>query len=191
MRYLVICLSLLLAYSCCRTSVASEAPLEERVRSVLGASPASRWDADEDGREIRLDGIAIVIAEASASDLDAAILLALGWHESRFARYVGRGCRDIPEGASDCDGGRARSYWQAWRVTCRSAWRLPRGSEAATLAFAACALRRFHGSAKRCRGRHPAGYWAGAFSGYRSVDCLWAPGAERARTLALRLSQLN
>jgi hypothetical protein len=188
MRYALIVLVGLLVYSCGRDATAET--LEERVRAVLGESPPSRWDADERGRDERLDALASIIADASSGPLDAAILLALGWHESRFAGYVGRGCRDIPEEAANCDGGRARSYWQAWRVSCRQAWELPRGSEQATRAFAACALRRFHGSAKRCHGRHPAGHWAGAFSGYRSVDCTWRPGAERARTLALRRSQL-
>lgn len=190
MRYALIAFVLLTAYTCGRSAQAEE-PLETRVRGVLAGMPVSRWDADEEGREGRLDDLARIVADVAESDLDAAILLAIGGEESNFAGYVGRGCTDVPKSAANCDGGRARSYWQAWRVACRTAWELPRGSEQATYAFASCALKRFRGAAKHCRGRHPAGYWAGAFAGYRkSTECAWGPGARRAETLALRVAQL-
>ena len=188
MRKMIPVLVILVVYACGRDSVAGQ---ESGVLRELQSMPRSRFDVDgPDGRADRLSRLAGVIARVSAKPRDRAILLTLGRNESAFAEYVGAGCTDIPEGAPDCDGGRARSYWQAWEVACPQAWKLERGSDEATEAFARCALRQMHSAARRCRGRHPAGYWAGGFSGYRSASCTWGPAAARARELEVRASRL-
>jgi hypothetical protein len=102
----------------------------------------------------------------------------------------------IPDGAAHCDEGTSRSPWQLKAVSCRSGWAHRRGSKAALDAFAVCARKRFLGALKRCDGRHPGGRMAGAFAGYRSVDCTWEgrpnDGARaRARMYRLRLMQLS
>lgn len=189
----------LLAYCCGRESEADEpAPRVERIRLVLGAMPVSTWDRDEEpkARAARLDVLARAISEASRTDEEAAVLLAIGGAESGFAGYVQAGCTDVPPRASDCDGGLARSPWQMHEVACRPGWALSRGSEEALGVFAVCARKRFSGALRRCSGQHPGGDLAGAMAGYRSVDCRWEgrphDGARaRARLFALRLQQLR
>lgn len=188
---------LLLAFCCGRTADADERPsLETRVRSVLERMPTSKWDHDEspESRSQRLDEIASAIAAASRTDHEAAALLTIGNRESTWVRYVREGCNypdGIPKGASTCDRGTSRTYWQMKGVSCRPGWALPRGSDETVVVFAMCARRRFVGALRRCKGRHPAGDVAGAFAGYRSVDCEWPEGAARAKEFWLRLQQLG
>lgn len=115
----------------------------------------------------------------------AAALLALGWHETRWAQYVGRGrCLDGPKG-SRCDPDpktglpRARGYWQLWRVAARDAWALPVGTPNALRAEAWAAMRRLAGARARCvkRALTPL---TGAFSGYAGRRCRWMPAKVRA-----------
>lgn len=183
----------LVAYCCNRPVEAKPNDLEARIRNVIGRTPPSSWDQESEAqRAVRLDLAAHAVRLGSQGDEQlAAALIALGQHESGFAQYVGEGCDPVPKGAANCDGGRARSYWQAWRVACPRAWELPRGSREATIAFAVCAGKKLQGQAKRCQGQHPAGYWAGAFSGYRSTPCDWKPAAERARTMQVKLQLLQ
>jgi len=189
----------LVVWSCGRESEAAEPTIEDRVFSVLQSLPRSKWDAEEptDEREARLDFLAVTIATASRDESDAAALLTILWFESRGARYVQAGCRseDIPIGAPNCSGGRARSPWQLERVACQEGWALPRGSDAALLAFATCARRRWRGALTRCEGKHAGGRLAGSFAGYRSVDCAWEGGPHqgsraRARGFQVRFNQL-
>jgi hypothetical protein len=197
-------LAAILAYCCGRVSdVEAEyrEPWRDRIRVVLKGMPRSVFDEESDGEQrARLDAAAVAIDQASRTPQDAAALLAIGGAESAFAEYVGAGCHypdGIPEGASTCDRGKSRSYWQAKRVACRAAWALPRGSDAALRAFAVCARKRFSGALTRCDGQHPSGdRIAGGFAGYRSVDCAWEgrdhDGARaRARLYRLRLGQLH
>jgi hypothetical protein len=192
-------LLLLLVYSCGRPAEASENHLRARVLSALERQPVSKWD-DESPKErrARLEFIADAIAGASRNAHEAAVLLTIGEVETHWAGYVGAGCDypgGIPEGASTCDRGTSRSYWQMKESACREAWLLPRGSDRAMYAFAKCARERFNGAIKRCAGRHPGGDLAGGFAGYRSVDCAWEgrehDGARaRARRFHRRLAQL-
>jgi hypothetical protein len=115
----------------------------------------------------------------------AARLVALGWGESRYARYVGAGrCLDGPLG-SQCDPHprtgepRARSYWQLWRVAAPEVWYLPAGGPRELRAAAWAAARRLSGARTRCRGRGVSEF-AGAYAGYRALPCRWAPAIGRA-----------
>lgn len=197
-------LFILLAIVCAtgRSSATPKQPTElrDQIRLVLGNLQRSMWDADEDPSEqaARLDLAADAMAAATKDEFEAAALLTIGGVETNFAGYVAAGCKypeGIPKGASTCDNGTSRSYWQMKITACRTGWALERGSTQALFAFAKCARARFLGSLKRCDGRHPGGRLAGAFAGYRSVDCEWEgrpyDGARaRAAALQVRLSQL-
>ena len=141
---------------------------------------------------ILLRPVALAIELATDDTTEQAALVALGWHESRWARYVVSGyCSDGPSGAR-CDNGRARSPWQTHRSACPSAWALAEEDPRALERSAVCAVRLLRGARGRCRGMHPAGDLAGAFSGYaRSSVCTWAPAAGRARSAAAALMALE
>lgn len=167
--------------------------IREAILAVLMGLPAWYEDAGEP-RAARLEllgPVASAIAGASGGDHQrAAALIALGWHESKFGRYVLEGrCSDGPPGAR-CDNGRARGAWQLWAVACPAAYQYPAGSLESLELEARCADRLLQGARGRCRGRHPAGALAGAFSGYRGLDCRWPGGAGRARTAEAVLFEL-
>lgn len=162
------------------------------ILAVLLSLPA--WHLDRDPPEARsamLRPVADVIAEVSADATDAAALIALGWHETKYARLVLEGrCSEMPEG-NRCDDGRARGAWQLWHVACPSAYAFPAGSPESLRAEATCARRLLRGQLGRCRARHPAGDWAGAFAGYRGASCVWPAAARRARTMLDLLARLR
>lgn len=165
--------------------------LETRVYKALMAQPPAVVDTEsKHERAIRMRGVARDVTRVSRKERDAAVLLALGWHESRWAQYVGAGCVEIPEGAADCDAGLARSYWQVHKW-CRPGWRLRRGHAKAPREFANCAIRHWRGALARCRNKHPAGELAGGFSGYRFAPCDWSGGVERAKTYRRMLEALQ
>jgi len=173
-------------------------PLLGPLLAILLALPSWHQDRGEESaaREQRLTMVATAISRATGGDLRrSARLLALGWHESRWARYVGEGrCADGPKGAR-CDPdrrgvARARTYWQLHYRACPAAWRLPAGSQAELNAAAHCADALLRGALHRCRNRSPAGVEAGAFAGYRGIDCTWRGGAKRARTADVMASRL-
>ena len=166
--------------------------LQAAVLSVLMGLTPSKWDTGAPAaRRSRLEPVSDAIALASRDPQEAAILIALGDAESHFAEYVGAGCEEVPEGAANCDGGKARSYWQAWQSACPAAWKLPRGSQDSVYAFADCAIRRFRGALSRCREQTTLGYWAGGFSGYRQLSrCSWRPAVSRANAMHVKHSLL-
>lgn len=171
--------------------------LFDAIVAILLAWPAFYTEVDEqpEKRRARLVVAAIEIEQASRATREpgetAAALLALGFHESRFAAYVGEGrCHEGPKGAR-CDNGKARGYFQLWLVACPSAWRLEPGSRESLRAEARCAARAWRGARLRCRNRHPAGPIAGAFAGYRGADCEWSRGARRAKTWDRLVGRLN
>jgi len=165
MRFLFAVLAVLLVWSCGRSADAT--PLRESIREALFREPVSVYDAGEEGREARLNEVATAIDLASdGKPLRAAVLLAIGRHESAWARYVGEWCEEVPDGAPDCDRGTSLSYWQMKRVTCPKGW-----ATRDVRVFATCADRIFRGAVRRCSGRHPMGDIAGGFSGYWSADC--------------------
>jgi hypothetical protein len=156
------------------------------ILAILLAWPAFYTETDEqpEKRRARLVMAALAIEHAANATADpqetAAALLTIGFEESRFAAYVGEGrCSEGPKGAR-CDEGKARGYWQLWRVACPRAWQLEHNSRRALREQARCAARTWRGAKLRCRRRHPAGPVAGAFAGYRGADCTWHRGAKRA-----------
>jgi hypothetical protein len=170
--------------------------LAKTLLAILVALPPWYQDLDEPrlAREVRLEPVAIEIDRAAHSlryhepvEI-AAALLTIGWHESRWARYVGEGrCMDGPPGAR-CDPHRgvprARSYWQVHRGTCPAAWAHEPGSHGELKAAARCAAVRWQGAYGRCRRRCEAGPIVGAFAGYKGADCNWRGGVTRAKTFA-------
>jgi len=131
--------------------------------------------ATSEQRERALAPVAIAIAEASRDTTDAALLVALGLHESGFASGVVHGvCR-----AGECDGGKARGSWQLHQSACREAWALDAGTDGSIAAEARCAIRqlRYHGW--RCR-EHALSPTVGAFSG--GASCHWLGAEARVRT---------
>lgn len=172
--------------------------------AILLSFPPHFTDAGEapEAREARLTPVAESIAEAVKGHPDAvtiaSALLELGRSETHYAAYVLEGrCLDGPVG-SQCDPDsrtgkpRARGPWQVWSW-CREAWEYPAGSRESLRAEARCAARNWAYARHRCRGAHPAGTWAGAFSGYRAQSCRWQPAAARAtrmRSVHARLAAL-
>lgn len=159
----------------------------DAILAVLLALPAWYQDVGDADRPVWLAPVASAISRATESRAEVAALVALGFHESRYARYVVDGrCSDGPIGAR-CDNGRARTPWQVWRVACPVAWTHPDGSQESLDAAARCAAGLLRGGRGRCRGRHPAGDLAGAFSAYRGASCTWSGGAARARSAGAAL----
>lgn len=125
----------------------------------------------------------------------AAALLALGWHETRWAQYVGEGrCAEGPPGQR-CDPDRAgrpraRSYWQVWRVAWPQLWKTRPGSPEAVQEAAWGAAVRMSGAWWRCR-KQAVTPLAGAFSGYRALSCTWPSATDRAATTQRMLVRLH
>lgn len=174
----------------------TESRLVRATRAVLESLPVAWVDRDEDP-ELRRERLAILAAELAAAaedradwDVVTSAGIEIAWAESRLARYVADGrCEDGPEG-SRCDIDpatgipRARGYFQQWKAACPLAYEHPAGSRESLQQEARCVVRLWSAARVRCRGRHPAGEWAGAFSGYRSVDCRWPLGKRRAEHMA-------
>jgi hypothetical protein len=125
--------------------------------------------------------VAAVVESVTASQQERAVLVALGWHESRFAHYVLEGrCEDGPRGAR-CDAGMARGPWQVHRW-CRAAWAVEDGTPEALRAGAACALRAIRTHAARCASEART-VLDGAFAGYATGHaCAWRGSAARVQT---------
>ena len=140
-----------------------------------------------DVRARALTPVAEAIAEESSSPAEAARLIALGLHESRFAVSVVRdGCSGLP--ASACDHRRARGAWQLHTAACSEAYEHRAGTEASIHAEARCAVKLMRGYMSSCR-EHGATPAEGAFSGYATGGlCHWRGAEERAKT-ALRIER--
>jgi len=164
-----------------------------RVLAAMVVMPTWYQDVEEtpEQRADLLRPVALAIAQATDDRVEQAALVSLGWHESRWARYVLEGrCQDGPSGAR-CDNGRAVSPWQVWAVACPSAHAVPADHPVVNERAAACAVRLLRGGRSRCRGLHPAGDWAGAFVAYGGgASCQKQSGAERARTMQTVLPRL-
>lgn len=158
-----------------------------RVLAAMLGQPAWYEDASEtpEQRADLLRPAAMAITLATGDTAEQAALVALGWHESRWARYVIEGrCQDGPDGAR-CDSGRARSPWQVHSYgLCREAWRYTEDDPRTLELAAQCSVRLLRGAKSRCAGLHPAGDWAGAFSQYGTgARCTRAKSAERVATM--------
>lgn len=177
-------------------------PLASAVHTALWGTPASALDRKEtvEARWSRLYDVARAIEAAARSSkfsspvTVAAALLALGQHESTWARYIGEDrCSDGPPGMQ-CDPDesgtpRARGYWQLHRSACPEIWQHAPSAERLMLE-AECAANAFARAADRCFSKHPDGVMAGALGGYRG-KCD-APDADlRRRTWAVYVDVLE
>jgi hypothetical protein len=115
-----------------------------------------------------------------------ALLGAVGWHESAFAKHVGAGaCKPW-----ECDGGRARHYWQtqAGPRLPRAEWLELEGVEYYPTTRAAYAAARELGFGhRRCRSIEG----AIAFYARPATGCRWPGAAPRARTYRRLLARLE
>lgn len=146
---------------------------------LLSLTPYKLDNETPTERKARLTVVADAIAKASKTPNDAAMLLALGWHESKFAEYVGNDRCEAVKWA--CDAGKARGYWQSHKLTCPKYWALPKRHPEATQAAAQCAVRRLRGFGVTCSRRgHDAA--SGSFAGWAGRGCKWSGSAERVTT---------
>jgi hypothetical protein len=85
----------------------------ELILAALLAFPAYHGDHETgEAREARLAPYAAGIARHARTADEAAAMVAIGQHESRWAAYVTDGrCHEGPAGQR-CDNGRARGPWQ-------------------------------------------------------------------------------
>lgn len=122
--------------------------------------------------------VAEVIDRVARTREERAALIADGWFESRFARYVIEGrCQDGPKGAR-CDPDkngvpRARGVWQVWHY-CKG-----QGTEAE----ARCVLSQMRLGLSRC------GSWEGAFSALHGPGCGWSGARERVQLMRKLLAK--
>jgi len=153
------------------------------ILAALLAVPAYQHPSEQaetaEARRARLAAVADAIAAVARNRDEAAALVALGRHESGFARLVQEGrCDEMPAGQR-CDTGRARGTWQLWQVACPAAYRHAAGSADSLRAEAACAVGLLRLAGKRCSSGADGtdAWWAGAFSGYAGAACSarWAP----------------
>lgn len=158
------------------------------ILAVLLTLPQYRGDAHADptveDRARLLRPVAVAIADVSRNATEAAALVALGYHETAYARFVLDGvCYQGPVGAR-CDGGKARGAWQVWNW-CRPLWAAPENAPGRHLAGARCAISLLR------RGRQQCGTLAGAFGVYAGKGCEWKGGPGRVRTTNLMEGRLR
>lgn len=155
---------------------------------ALPAFSAEPTPETPEQRAERLKPVAVAVWDASERRPNgftrgqwSAVILALGWHESRYARYVQAGeCHRGPVGAR-CDDGKARGPWQQHAAACRELWASEPGSEDAVKAGARCASRLLNSAMRRCRSRNQDPL-AGAYSGYAGASCIAPWSYRRANT---------
>lgn len=185
-RLLLICAAL--------TLTGAAPPPQSRTQVVLDRIlhlPVWQHDAElsRDERARLLRPVAEAIAGAARSREEIAALVALGWHESRYARYVVEGrCDEGPPGLR-CDMGRdgkprARGPWQVWKW-CRAAWALPAGTPASLRYEARCVV----GAMRVAQARCDEG-WESAFAGLAGARCEWPPAKRRVWTMRQVLARL-
>ncbi len=152
----------------------------EAILAAMLAFPQYTGDRHADGPADRARlyrPVAAAIAEVSRNHTEAAALVALGYSETAFARYVLDGyCHQGPAGAR-CDGGRARGAWQVWSH-CRPLWAGPENAPSRHLDGARCAIRLLRAGRVRC------GTLRGAFGVCAGRGCDWRGGAARAKLTA-------
>lgn len=156
----------------------ADEPVSPTLRVLLSA-PRHVSDLEEDDgqREERLKEIAAAIDTATPHAHERALLLSVGWWESRWAAYVQL---DEPRcSGSDhpaCDHGRAFGPWQAWGMS--------RAETVDEQAVRALSLLRYH--ARRCGrpGLATATSVRAGVSGYATGGrlCRWRGAESRVRT---------
>ena len=89
--------------------------LKAAILAALLHGPVHHEDRGEGARALKLeqyDVIAAAISSAARTDVEAALLVAIGRHESRYSLRIHAG-RCKPR---ECDRGRARGPWQTHRL---------------------------------------------------------------------------
>jgi len=183
------------------------------ILSALFTLPRFSLDTESEAERLsRLRGIAQAIDQATAQATCAsafskkecnpvwlgsrrqlaAALIAVGWHESKFAQAIGEGhCDSLPKGMR-CDNGRARSYFQLWQVSCPAAWQEPHGSTAELRQSSWCAARLLSSAYRFCSAdEENPDPWARAFGRYAGRTCGWVGGIGRVRTMRRVLSSFD
>jgi hypothetical protein len=110
----------------------------------------------------------------SERDMQAA-LMSIAYKETRLAKNVSIGRCDLMPKGQRCDSGKAKTYFQLWKVACPAVYAddLEPGSQGELDIAADCAARLLTYGYNRCAGKNKHGIWPGAFAGYRSIDCQW------------------
>ncbi len=164
--------------------------LAQAVFRVLSLMASASGEAESE-RAARLEQVASEIAgvsmQRSGGDAAEALgiaaeLVAVGYHESKFSDWVGQGrCHEKPDW---CDGGRARSYYQLWQVSCPALWNHPVGSAAGLRHATACAARHLGLGKVACgKGRSKRSAITGAFARYaKGHGCSWSGAGVRYAT---------
>jgi len=129
-----------------------------------------------------LQAVADAIADVAKTRTEAAVLVALGWHETKFVKLAMEGhCDQLPKGMR-CDNGKALGPWQLHQQACPAAWQLatpnggPEGQVESLRVQAACAIRLLRYFGEKGREHTPTPTHA-AFAGYAAHGWAW-PGAE-------------
>lgn len=157
--------------------------LAEAIAAVILSLPHYWADAGEppEDRASRAEHAADVIIEVAGNNRDMiAALIALGWHESRWSRFVFEDECEKGKPGERCDDGRARSPWQMHRDACPYYWESGLLSDGAKCAFS---LLRY--------GRSACGSYQGAFAVYAGQRCSWKGGIEREATRQRMLKALQ
>lgn len=153
----------------------------EMVLSVMMNGPIMTMDTKDSAEErlALMKPLAAAIVEAAQGEANPmqamAILVAVGQHESIFARYVLEGrCQDGPPGMR-CDydvkskKSLSRGPFQV-RKWCKGAWEAKDGSYESYVEGAKCAIHYVQKGFDRCiKSKYRA--WPGAFSFYRGQPC--------------------
>jgi hypothetical protein len=112
--------------------------------------------------------VALAVTEKSdglSPELKAAVVLSVGYHESKWARYIIEGrCEEGPPGAR-CDNGSARGPFQQHLEACPLAYKYPEASRESLHEEARCAVQLMTSAFRRCGG------WRKAFGSYCSGSC--------------------
>lgn len=139
-----------------------------------------RSDSDDE-RDALYQPIAYEISMVARTPSEGALLVAVAFHESGFARYVIEGrCKDGPVGAR-CDNGKARGIFQLHAATCPAAYAERAGSRSSLSAETACALRLLRWGGQQCRS-HSLTPTLGAIGVYAGQGCHWSGAEKRVRT---------
>jgi hypothetical protein len=147
--------------------MATEMLLQATLTVMLAFPAYSLEREDSEARRARLTDVAEAIcATTNGHRTRTAALVTLWWRESSGAAYVQAGCREVPKGAPDCDGGLAATPWQLHHPACPQLRDLVPGSREWLFAGARCADRQMVAAYWRCH----LGWW-GAFSGYAGIRC--------------------
>lgn len=115
--------------------------------------PVAWVDRDEPAAERERRLAVIWDAVRAFPDQERRAVLALGYGESKWAKYVRDDCSWKPkDAAGTCDTGSSKSYWQTQRVVCPRLWELPVGSDEAVRVAAQCAREHWVWALGRCHG---------------------------------------